>query len=122
MSTALETVADYVAAARVLLQDVTPVYRYPDADLCLGLSITMADVRRLRPDLFLGDGTTTTLSTVPSYTVVDTTAVPVEPQFRYAVLFSVCAFALTSDEEDVPDTRADKFMKLFRDKLITLDI
>ena len=119
---ALETVEDYVAEARTLLQDLIEPYRYTDAELLSALNMTLLDVRRLRPDLFLGDGITTTLDEIEQFAAVNADEVDIEQQFRYAVLFGVCASALLRDSEDDTDQRAGKFLKLFRDKLLTLDI
>lgn len=117
----LETVSDYVTDARVLLQDSISPYRYEDAELAAALSIVLDDTRRLRPDLFLGDGTTTLFADMPSYAAVDSTVVPIENGFRNAVLLGMVGFAIARDQEDVQDARAGIFMKMWRDKLVTVD-
>lgn len=118
----LSTVTDYVDDTRTLLQDKIAPYRYTDAELLVAINVTLLDARRLRADLFLGDGTTTRLSDVQSFTAVDTTVVEIEMSFRLAVLFGMCAHALARDQEDVQDARSASFMKLFRDKMLTLDL
>jgi hypothetical protein len=122
MATALTTVADYVADARVLLQDTIASYRYSDAELVTALNIAMMDTRRLRPDLFLGDGTTTNFSeeNFPVFTAVNTDDVPVEMPFRLGVLYAMCTHALARDQEDVQDARATAFFKQFREIMIGL--
>lgn len=119
---ALVTITDYVDDTRTLLQDKISPYRYSDAELLVAMNVTLLDTRRLRPDLFLGDGTTTTLSLIQSFAVLDTTVVNIEQGFRLAVLFGLCAHALARDQEDVQDARSAAFMKLFRDKMLTLDV
>lgn len=117
----LETVTDYVNDARILLQDTISPYRYEDTELAAALSITLDDTRRLRPDLFLGDGTTTLFADMPSYTAVDSTVVPIENGFRNAILMGMIAHAIARDQEDVQDARAGVFLKMWRDKLVTTD-
>ncbi len=117
MAVALSTVEDYVADARVLLQDVIIPYRYSDPELCTALNVTLLDVLRLRADLYLGDGTTTDLNGVDAFLTVDSTPVNIEPPFRLAVVFGICAHALARDQEDVQDARSQAFMALFTAKL-----
>ena|SRR5688572_16305313 len=117
---ALSTVEDYVNEARVLLQDQVSPYRYADLELVSALNFALLETRRLRPDLFLGDGTTTTLEEIDQFTVVNDDAVDIEQGFRLAILFAVCAFAMMRDQEDVTDQRVGGFMKLFMDRMITL--
>lgn len=117
----LETVADYVSDARVLLQDTIPDYRYEDLELVVALNVVIDDTRRIRPDLFLGDGTTTKFGDIPSFTAVDNTPVAIEKGFRYAILLGLVAHAIARDQEDVQDARATSFMGLWLKKLTTLD-
>lgn len=105
---ALDTVADYVGDSRTLLQDVIAPYRYDDPSLVVALNLALLEVRRLRADLFVYAG-----ATMPYFTVVDTTSVPIEPPFRLALVFGVCGHALARDQEDVQDARATTFMNNF---------
>lgn len=114
----LETVSDYVSDARTLLQDTITPYRYSDLELVVGLNITIDDTRRLRPDLFLGDGTTTNFGSIPSFAAADSTVVEIENGFRYAVLLGMLGHTILRDQEDVQDARAAIFMRLWRDKLV----
>jgi hypothetical protein len=111
------TVADYVAKARVLLQDTkdTP-YRYSDADLVVALNIGIGEMWRLRRDLFLGqsgpplfDGTTNS-----------TDVVPVDAMYRFALILFMCGHAQLRDDEEVQDQRAAAFMGMFQAKLTTV--
>lgn len=117
----LETVTDYVSDARTLLQDTISPYRYEDLSLVVALNITIDDTRRLRPDLFLGDGTTTYFGAMQSFSAVDSTVVAIQSGFRYAVLLGMVAHAIARDQEDVQDARAGIFMKAWRDKLMSTD-
>lgn len=120
-ATGLTTVSDYVTDARTLLQDKVLPYRYSDDEVVTALNATLLDARRLRPDLFLGDGTDTFLDAITTYTTNDTTVVDIEQGFRLAVLYGVIGHAFLRDQEDVQDARSQAFLKLFRDKLMTLD-
>lgn len=100
----LETVNDYINDARVLLQDLVSPYRYDDASLLEALSLMMQQGRLLRADLFVfndkgGDNP-------PSFSVNDSTLVPIEPQFRLAFLYGMVGHAISRDQDDVQDERA----------------
>jgi len=112
---ALDTVAKYVTAARVLLQDKVAPYRYSDDELCLALSLAMIEARRLRADLFIGRS-----DAVPSYTANDTTAVVFDQQYRTAILYYMVGHAQLRDEEDTQDARASVFLNKFAAQLLTI--
>jgi len=114
---ALETVANYVNEARVLLQDIVPPYRYSDAELVSNLNLGIMTARRNRPDLFLS------VSTIPQFIVSDVanlTLFNMDPQYRVAFLFFMVGFAQLRDEEDTQDTRAAAFIGKFTQQLMTL--
>ena len=85
------TVADYAATARSQLQDlVGPPYRYSDDDIVGALNQALAEMGRVRPDLFLdlkymqplkkgdiGDGAPAVYT---ASDITDNTAVPVPVQ------------------------------------------
>jgi hypothetical protein len=120
MALALSTVQDYIGDVRTLLQDVIAPYRYADAELIVALNVTILNTRRLRPDLFLNDGTTTFLDNIPQFTAVNSDAVPIEPGFRLALVHGICGHALERDQEDVQDQRASAFLQLYREQLLGL--
>lgn len=108
---ALDTVADYVSYARVLLQDeVDSPYRYPTANLVLGLNLSLPEAKLLRPDLFI-------TNTLPSFTSADTTAVACDPMYRIALVYYMCGQAQLRDDEEVQDQRAAAFLNMFTSKL-----
>jgi hypothetical protein len=109
-NTTLDTVADYVADARVLLLDQVQPYRYDDESLLTALNVALLEGRRLRADLFVFSDRRG--GQVPAYTAVDTTSVPIEPQFRLAFLHGVVGHALERDQEDVQDRRAASFLNI----------
>jgi hypothetical protein len=114
---ALQTVADYIASARRLLQDeTTGAYRYSDAALVEALNIAILEARRLRPDLFLGR-----FDALPEYSVGSPAEdVVIDPQFRSAFLYYVCGHVQLSDTEDVTDSRGAVFLSRFTSQLTTL--
>ena len=113
---ALGTVADFVARARVLLQDTIVPYRYSDVDLVEGLNQGLMESRRLRHDLFIH-------TTVPSYSTADissATAVAIDEQFRVAFIYYMVGNAHLRDEEDTADVRAAAFLNKFIAQLQTV--
>lgn len=113
-NTTLATVQDYASDARTLLLDKVSPFRYDDDSLVRSLNMAMLEGSRLRPDLFIytGDGS------VPTFAAIDTTPVNIDPAFRLAFLFGMCAHALIRDEEDVQDARANTFNSNFVEILI----
>lgn len=105
----LDTVADYVAEARILLQDTISPYRYADADLYNALNIAQYEALKLRPDLFLTSDTVA----LTNYTAVDATVVPIDQRYRQAFVYFMCGLAQLRDEENTQDTRSAVFMQKF---------
>jgi hypothetical protein len=106
----LNSVADYMADARTLLQDVIPNYRYDEPSMLRALNAALLETRRQRADLFvfkLG-----VRGQVQAFTEVDDTYVDIEPQFRLGLLYRLCGHALARDQEDVQDIRATAFFNL----------
>jgi hypothetical protein len=113
---ALDTVANYIADARVLLQDtVDAPYRYSDANLLQALNLSLYEARRLRPDLFLDR-----FDSLPQFTAVDNTAVTFDQQFRPALVYYIAARAQMGDEEQTEDARAREFMARFTNIMVGL--
>jgi hypothetical protein len=112
----LNTVADYIADARTLLQDVIPPYRYDDASLLVALNVTLLEARRIRSDLFVFN--MRVLGQTQAFAEVDDTYVEMEPQFRLAILHGLCAHALERDQEDVQDSRATSYFAMFSAGLV----
>ncbi len=110
---ALATVANYLSAARTLLQDTVTPYRYSDADLVEAMNFGILDARRIRPDLFLS-----TFDDIPSYTVASTT-VDFNEQYRTALLMYMVGHAQLRDDEDTQDQRAAAFLNRFTSQLMT---
>ena len=111
---ALETVADYLAQARSLLQDLVAPYRYSDSELVDYLNMGLLEVRKLRPDLMLA-----TPTNVPSYSAfAQATSVAMDPQYRVALLYFTAGQAQLRDQEEVSDARALAFITNFTNQLL----
>lgn len=114
---ALDTVNEYIVAARRLLLDEVEPYRYPTADLVDALNYAFLEVRRLRPDLLLSKFRTS----IPSYSPTSlSTAVDVDPMYRMAFVYFICGQAQLRDDEATQDQRAGGFLAKFIAQLQTI--
>lgn len=109
----LDSVKDYVAQARIELQDTVEPYRYEDEQIVAALNLTLMEARRIRSDLFIYKGS----DSVPVYLKNDSTKVRMELPFRLAILYGVMGYVITRDQEDVQDARATGFMATFANML-----
>lgn len=111
---ALDTVQDYVAFARELLQDEkdTP-YRYSTTSLVRALNLAFLEVRKLRHDLLIGVPS-------PNFTASDGTAVPMNEMYRTALAFYMCGMMQLRDDEETQDQRAAAFLAMAQAKLTTV--
>jgi hypothetical protein len=128
-----DTVGDYISDARTLLQDRIVPYRYSTISLIAALNLALLEVRRIRPDLLWDN-----LDNVPNYDWNDamstlvpgtdgnaddddnptwTQWVPIEQQFRTAVVYGIGAHALARDQEDIQDEAANDFRTTFENML-----
>lgn len=131
---AFDIVGDYLNDVRTLLQDRVLPYRYSTVSLVGALNLTLFEVRRIRPDLFFDY-----LDNVPQYQWVDASSVlvpgmdanfddddnptwsewvPLEQQFRQAVVFGIAAHAMRRDQEDIQDERATGYMLSFSNMML----
>jgi hypothetical protein len=118
MSQALDTVADYIADARVLLQDAVAPYRYGDSELVENLNRGLLEMRRLRPDLMISYFN----GSIPKYaSTSQSTNVDCDVQYRIALLYYICGQAQLRDEEATQDARATVFINKFTAQLLTIE-
>lgn len=109
----VKTIADFIAAARIQLQD-TLSQRYEDSLFRLALDIAFDEAYRIRPDMFM-DGTI-----LPSFITADlTTVVPVPRGYQSAFLYYICGHVQLTDEEDTTDSRAAVYLNKFTAQLLT---
>lgn len=107
----LDTVQDYVAAARTLLQDAVEPYRYDDSNFVDALNFALLQARLLRSDLFMGRAP-------DSFAANDDTAVTMDVQYRMALVYFVAGHVQLQDEEDTQDSRAAAFLQKFTALLV----
>jgi len=105
---ALQTVAEIIGTARVLLQDTIEPYRYDDDSLLVGLNAALLEARRLRPDMFIN-----TANAVPSYSAVNSTDVAIDQQYRMSLIYYIVGHAQLRDEENTQDARSSAFLNKF---------
>jgi hypothetical protein len=114
---ALGSVSEYIRQARVLLQDTVADYRYPDLDLVDALNRGLLEIRRLRPELMRSYFS----SGVPDFSVSNLSAsVPLDEQYRIALLYYICGQAQLRDDENTQDARAAQFMTKFMAQMLTI--
>jgi hypothetical protein len=111
---ALDTIADYLASSRGLLQDLIVPYRYSDADLVSYLNQGIQESRALRADLWLVY-TSTSLPTYPD--TPTSTVVDIDPMVRMAFVYYMCGRAQLTDMEETEDTRGLAFLAKFQNML-----
>jgi len=112
----LDNVSQYIVETRTLLQDVIAPYRYSDPELLSTLNMGLMAAYRIRADLFMGLPS----SSIPSFTVNDTTAVPFDAMYRTALVHYMTGHAQLRDEEDTQDSRAAALMASFKATLSTV--
>jgi len=117
--TALETVGQYLKEARVLLQDVTPPYRYEDVELVDCLNIGLLEARRLRADLFLPLNKGIFIDT--NGTLDRAAKVPIDEMYRPALVYYIVGRAQLRDDEATTDQRSAAFMTKFTSQLLVIN-
>jgi hypothetical protein len=130
MAQQYRTVTEYVAIARLTLQDLVAPYRYDDPTILLSLNIGLSEMGRIRPDIFLdlkyqrplrkGD---VDEGLPPIYTPADITAntlVPVPSKYMSPMDWFIAGWCQFLDVTDAQDQRASGFMAKFQAHLTTL--
>jgi len=140
MAQRYRTVSEYLAVARLGLQDGVLPYRYPDSTLLFALNIGLAEIGRVRPDIFLDlkyqrplrkgdtdDGNPPNYSTTDvglnpdgSYNLAKGTLVPVPSKYMSALDWFVNGWSQFLDVTDTQDQRAQAFIVKFQAHLTTL--
>lgn len=113
---ALGTVSDMIRQARVLLQDTVEEYRYSDQTLMDNINRGLLEARRLRPELMRSYFSTGT----PEVTAT-TDDVPIDEQYRVALLYYVVGQAQLEDDENTQDARATVFIQKFLAQMLTIN-
>lgn len=111
----LTLVSDYIAEARRLLQDeYAASYRYSDASIIEALNVGLLEARRLRADLFYPFSTS-----VPAFTSGGET-VPMDQQYRSALLYYIVGRIELRDGEENTEQRAAAFLNKFTAQLLSI--
>lgn len=109
----MDTVRDYIDAARILLQDTSTAPRYSDDQFKLGLDLAFDEAYRLRPDIFIRNEPPTFMGGGV------TVKVPAPRGYQSAFLYYICGHAQLQDQEDTTDSRASIFLNKFIAQLMT---
>ena len=112
---AKKTIGDCIGEARVLLQDNYTPYRYSDDELIDAFNNALYEIKRLRPDAYLGGyGTDLTI-----YTTADTaTEVPFPAIFFQPTVLYITGYAELRDDEFTIDQRAAILLRSFAGQLV----
>lgn len=111
-----ETVGTALEEVRWILQDLSPTqnYRYPDEQLLTYFNRALQEIRRLRPDLYIGRFGTG----LPKYTSDDLDLVfPFSMMYYQPVIEYIAGFAELRDDEFTVDGRAGLLLNKFREHL-----
>ena len=134
-------VTHYVYMTRLELQDLIPPYRYADSTVIRALNRGIAELSRLRPDIFLdlkyqsplrkgdiGDGipsgysvTDIGFDTDGNYVEGKGTAVPIPSKYISALEWFMSGWIQFFDVTDTQDQRAQGFLAKFQSHVITLN-
>lgn len=110
----MKTLEEYIKAARILLQDTMPAYRYSDDEFKLSLELAFDEAYRIRPDFFVKVALPLSIITQP-----DTYEPPVPKGYQSAFLYYMCGHVQLRDQEDTQDNRASNFLNKFTAQLLT---
>ena len=104
------TIDDAVTEARVILEDTETPYRYSDSELVRYLNNSFAEMRRVRPDLFVG----LFITQLPTFTVSQfSSSYPLPDMYYPATVSYMVAMSNMRDDQDVLSGRASSFLQLF---------
>lgn len=125
----LETVADYLAESRILLQDTVAPYRYSDDSIVTGLNMAFYEVSRLRPDLIQDQAYLVRMQ--PTQTSLDrpfktysatlsTEKVLMPTMYRVSLIYYMAGNAQLRDTDDTQDKRAAMFLAKFTAQMLNI--
>lgn len=113
----LATVGDYLAEARVLLQDKTVPYRFSDADLKNAVGFALMEARRLRADLFL-NGVTPSVD----QNTLNTVTVAVDDMYRVSLVYYVVGHMYLREEEEGSQALGDAYKRKFGAQMVSIAV
>lgn len=115
----LDKTSDYIAQARVLLQDTVAPYRYSDVELAYSLAMSLMEAKRLRPDLYLNKTIPTIVGVILGVPTLFDEVIDVDEMYRQAHLYYMVGQMQLRDDEAVQDARAAAFLGMFTNKLLS---
>ena len=114
---AKRTISELLSQVRYILQDtVATSYRYPDADLLAHFNSAIYELKRLRPDVWLG----LYGEDLPMYSTaydLTTTEIPFPSIFFQPVVLFVAGYAELRDDEFTVDNRAVGLVRSFSQQI-----
>jgi hypothetical protein len=119
VTSALETVGQYIEECRRLLQDEISIYRYPDDDIVDGLNIALQEARRLRADLFIPVNFAVPWFS-PSGTINTAAPVPMDPMYRSSLVYYIVGRMQLRDDEPTTDSRAAALLLKFTQQMLVI--
>ena len=109
-----KTVDDAVVDARAILQDERTPYRYPLADIVRYFNESFAEMRRIRPDIFVGRY----LTELPTFTTSDLDMYyPISDMYFSASVDYIVYRIGVRDDQSINENRAEAFYKMFLQSL-----
>ncbi len=114
------TLDNYIAAARILLQDtLAGAYRYSDDDMKLALEIALDEAYRIRPDMFIAAygalaPAVSIIGQPGSYTM------PIPRGYQSPFLYYMVGHVQLRDDEDTQDSRATALLGKFTAQLLAV--
>lgn len=107
-------ISDAITETRIVLQDTVVPYRYSDSDLIRYLNNSLAEMRRIRPDLFVGRFT----MQLPVYDETETDEpFPVGDMYFPATVNYMVAMSEMRNDQSTVDNRASIFMQIFASQM-----
>jgi hypothetical protein len=113
---AKRTINDCFTHVREILQDQVEPYRYPDSDLIRSLNSALYELKRIRPDVWLGTyGTDLTLYTISDLAL----EIPFDSVFFQPVVYYIAGSLELRDDEFAIDGRAVTLVRSFTAQVST---
>lgn len=112
---AKKTLGDCIDEARTILQDKVEPYRYSDAELASIFTNACYEIKRLRPDAYIGGyGVDLTIYTDGDLAL----EVPFPSTMFQPVVLFMAGFAELRDDEFTVDNRAGTLLRSFAGQLV----
>jgi hypothetical protein len=104
-------ISSMIQEARGHLQDTRLPYRYSESDLLQYIQTAYEQIRRKRPDLFVGQFFTD----LPTLAVGD--VFPLSTDYALAAVYFAVGSAMLRDDEFAVDARAVTMLRMYSDQL-----